>query len=543
MPFAFNYAVKSVTGLVRDTNQDSGYASANLLVVADGMGGHAGGDVASSIAIDVIEQLDHSEHTVQTALNDLEAALEQSRLALVRASELAPQLHGLGTTVVCLLRAGPTLFMAHLGDSRAYLLRDGELNQVTVDHTFVQHLIDMGRITPAEAETHPQRNVVMRVLSDFDLDLTPDVSVREARIGDRWLLCSDGASGFMSARQIAAILGSSPTPEAAADALVAAALANQSTDNVTCLVADIVPPNADRPRQVVKAGAAATGGPYPELVSTVVAEAARRVGDDEVVDDYITEEIWLVPPADIANANVGDPRVSGGGGSPVSPVVSTGGGANNAPTTAGRGGAISAPTTDGRVSDDTVPIERVAFPPGEAAFTSAETLGMREYEQLGVISGEVPKVSPLVIPAVVQTVRTEPVVTDTGSIEIHDDDPLAKPAPKPRPWLALAISLAVLATLTIGAWRAYAWTQTQYFLGVWEGYVTVFRGIPENIGPIVLNHPKAYFDTQVSQLPEFYLGRLGGSIRTGSFDEAVERGERLIAEALGSANPHGRSRG
>ena len=108
----------------------------------------------------------------------------------------------MGTTVMAILRAGNKLAMVHLGDSRGYLLRDGVLTQVTTDHTFVQHLVDIGRITPEEAEHHPQRSVVMRVLGDFDPEVTPDLSVREARPGDRWLLCSDGLSGFVSAETI-----------------------------------------------------------------------------------------------------------------------------------------------------------------------------------------------------------------------------------------------------------------------------------------------------------------------------------------------------
>jgi protein phosphatase len=513
LSFAFNYAVKSVTGLVRDTNQDSGYASGNLLMVADGMGGHAGGDVASSIAIDVIEQLDHDNHTVQTAITDLEMALEQSRLALVRASELAPQLHGLGTTVVALLRAGPTIFMAHLGDSRAYLLRDGVLTQVTVDHTFVQYLIDMGRITPLEAETHPQRNVVMRVLSDFDLDLTPDVSVREAKVGDRWLLCSDGASGFISLNQMAAILKAAPTPTQAADELVHAALRNQSSDNVTCLVADIVLPGQETSSEVTKVGAAATGGPFPELVATVVAEAARRVGATEVADDWITEEIWLVPPAAGSDSYHSDPRI------PADTEVISAVGAGGGPM-----------LLDGTpVVLDGAPVVLDGAPPDATIAVGVDT----------EIAGQALEASGTPLVSLVVSRET---LRPAETIEAHDDDPKALPAPKSRPWLALGVTLALVAALAFGIWRAYSWSQTQYYVGISEGNVAVFRGIPETIGPIMLSHPVQLFDAPVSDLPEFYLGRLGGSIRAESLTEAVERAERLISEAIHGGYNHGRAR-
>ena len=146
----------------------------------------------------------------------------------------------MGTTVTAILRAGNKLAMAHLGDSRGYLLRDGELTQVTVDHTFVQHLVDTGRIKPEEAEHHPQRSVVMRVLGDFDVDVTPDLSVREARPGDRWLLCSDGLSGFVSHDTLAETLRDVTDVDACAERLVQLALRGGGGDNVTVIVADVV---------------------------------------------------------------------------------------------------------------------------------------------------------------------------------------------------------------------------------------------------------------------------------------------------------------
>src|SRR5690606_21272415 len=179
----------------------------------------------------------------EQSMSQLERTIDRARQDLVDATAADPDLAGMGTTVTALLRSGNTLAMAHLGDSRAYLLRDGALNQVTVDHTFVQHLVDTGRISPDEAETHPQRNVVMRVLGDFDVDLTPDMSVREARPGDRWLLCSDGLSGFVPLEQITQVLAECESPEEAADLLITLAMTAASTDNITVVVADVVDPD------------------------------------------------------------------------------------------------------------------------------------------------------------------------------------------------------------------------------------------------------------------------------------------------------------
>jgi PPM family protein phosphatase len=237
---ALRYAARSDVGLVRANNQDSAYAGPHLLMVADGMGGHAGGDVASSVAVAAFAPLDGESHGSDDALDQLESALADARDEIISRSESDPGLVGMGTTVVAILRAGNKLAMVHLGDSRGYLMRDGVLTQVTTDHTFVQHLVDIGRITPAEAEVHPQRSVVMRVLGDFDPEVAPDLSVREARPGDRWMLCSDGLSGFVSADTIEETMASIDDVDACADRLVQLALRAGGGDNITVVLADVI---------------------------------------------------------------------------------------------------------------------------------------------------------------------------------------------------------------------------------------------------------------------------------------------------------------
>src|SRR4051795_12639776 len=187
---ALRYAARSDVGLVRSNNQDSGYAGPDLLVVADGMGGHAGGDVASSLAIGELVSLDGEAHGADDALAHLRSALFDAHQQLLHRVNEEPTLAGMGTTVTALLRTGNRLALAHIGDSRAYFLRDGTLTQITHDHTFVQTLVDEGRLSQEEAEHHPQRSVLMRVLSDLIEDAEPDLSMREARIGDRYMICS-----------------------------------------------------------------------------------------------------------------------------------------------------------------------------------------------------------------------------------------------------------------------------------------------------------------------------------------------------------------
>ena len=256
-PVEFHYAARSDVGLVRQNNQDSGYAGANLLVLADGMGGPAGGDIASSVAIAHLVPLDTDSHPAETLLPSLRDALMDAHEELSERSEQDPELAGLGTTCIALMRSGNKLAMVHIGDSRAYLLRGDTLTQVTTDHSFVQYLVDSGQITPEEAEHHPQRNVVMRILGDSQADVTPDETMREAVVGDRWLLCSDGLSGGVSSDTIAEILTDVRDPGECAEELIRLALLAGGPDNVTCVVADIVPAGTIPPSAPQIVGAAA----------------------------------------------------------------------------------------------------------------------------------------------------------------------------------------------------------------------------------------------------------------------------------------------
>ncbi len=281
MTIALRYAARSDVGLVRSNNQDSAYAGPRLLVVADGMGGHAGGDIASSVAVAHLAPLDDEAHGPDDALDELNRALVDAHAELLARAQENPELAGLGTTVTALLRAGNKLAMAHIGDSRAYLLRDGELTQVTSDHSFVQHLVNTGKITAEEAERHPQRSVLLRVLGDFEMDIVPDVSVREARPGDRWMLCSDGLSGVVSRDTMAETLTEVADAGECADQLVQLALRGGAPDNVTVVVGDVLDvdhlPDGAAPStgsQVV--GSAAVDRNRPSLGSTGAAGRAAQ---------------------------------------------------------------------------------------------------------------------------------------------------------------------------------------------------------------------------------------------------------------------------
>ncbi len=259
-------AAVSNVGRVRSNNQDSGYAGHDLFLVADGMGGHAGGDVASAIATNHIKQVDREYDDPEVARETLKGALLEANAALADTVFEHPELTGMGTTVSAMIRVGEYVALAHIGDSRIYLWRDGELSQVSTDHTFVQRLVDTGRITPEEALVHPRRSVLMRVLGDVDAHPDIDSWILETRAGDRWMLCSDGLSGVVKPELMARLLASPASPKTVADRLLKAALDGGAPDNVTVLVVDI--DRGDQPHEPVTVGAAAAPLSY-------VTEAAR----------------------------------------------------------------------------------------------------------------------------------------------------------------------------------------------------------------------------------------------------------------------------
>jgi len=232
-------AAASNVGKIRSNNQDSGYAGHTLFVVADGMGGHAGGDVASAIATKRIMEADTAYLSAQDAEFALQAALIAANSQLAETVFEHAELTGMGTTVSALVVLDDQVAIAHIGDSRIYLFRDGELSQITTDHTFVQRLVDSGRITEAEAMVHPRRSVLMRVLGDVESSPEIDTSILATRAGDRWLICSDGLSGVVSNTGIANALKSSLDAQAVADRLVKESLDGGAPDNVTIVVVDI----------------------------------------------------------------------------------------------------------------------------------------------------------------------------------------------------------------------------------------------------------------------------------------------------------------
>ncbi|MEU6309575.1 PP2C family serine/threonine-protein phosphatase [Streptomyces sp. NPDC047014] len=238
MSLSLRFAAGSHKGMIREGNEDSGYAGPRLLAIADGMGGQAAGEVASSEVISTLVQLD-DDVPGSDILTALASAVQRANDQLRVMVEEDPQLEGMGTTLTALLWTGQRLGLVHVGDSRAYLLRDGVLTQITQDHTWVQRLVDEGRITEEEATTHPQRSLLMRALGSGDI-VEPDLSIREVRAGDRYLICSDGLSGVVSHQTLEETLADYHGPRETVQSLIQLALRGGGPDNITCIVADVL---------------------------------------------------------------------------------------------------------------------------------------------------------------------------------------------------------------------------------------------------------------------------------------------------------------
>ena len=268
----WRYAALSDVGRVRKDNQDSGFASPHLLAIADGVGGAARGDVASSTAIHALRRLDAP--APDDLLEALAGAIHRAHDRIAELVEEDPELDGTSTTVTAALFDGSRIALAHIGDSRGYLLRDGTLSQLTKDHTFVQSLIDEGRITEAESRTHPHRNMILRAVDGVH-ETDPDLFYVDLAPGDRLLLCSDGASGVLDHDRLADILGTGSVDYAVVE-LIRASLEAGSSDNVTCVVADVEELRAPDDGAAPDVPAAAV--PTEALVVGAAAETPRRAG-------------------------------------------------------------------------------------------------------------------------------------------------------------------------------------------------------------------------------------------------------------------------
>ncbi|MCY1676601.1 protein phosphatase 2C domain-containing protein [Pseudarthrobacter sp. SL88] len=492
------YAARSDVGRIRSKNDDSAYAGRHLAVVADGMGGHAGGDVASAATVLDMIHLDRADYEgdAGTILAD---EIQTANSLLSELVHINPKLAGMGTTVTALLLAEGQLHFAHIGDSRAYRLRDGEFEQISVDHTFVQRLIDEGRLKPEEAETHPHKNVLMRVLGDVDASPELDLDTLEARPGDRWLLCSDGLN-YVAGHAVERTVKETPNLRECVETLVDLTLEAGSPDNVTVIMLEIAEETPDDvSTAAVDVIPAAQATQSAEAPAAAVA-AAAGTADASVSDAMDARDPEVKPvPADAATPNGSEP--------------------------------------DAGPSEDKAPDPGSTDPHlGEhlSAEVLREELSSRPHELVGAAataaeSGSIPTIAGRTVARRAATVLTHKAEPAAG-----DDDETLVPL-KPRRWITWSVAAAVVVVLGVGLWLGYAWTQTRYYVGESDSRVAIFNGVSQRLGPIQLSSLETVTDIRMDSLPQFSQQRVRQTVPASDLYDAQRIVKNL--ELTGTTSP------
>ncbi len=491
-PLIMRFAARSDVGRIRSKNDDSAYAGRHLAVVADGMGGHAGGDVASAATVLDMIHLDSPEYgdDAGTVLAD---EIQTANSLLSELVHINPKLAGMGTTVTALLLADNKLHFAHIGDSRAYRLRDGEFKQISVDHTFVQRLIDEGRLRPEEAETHPHKNVLMRVLGDVDASPELDLDTLDAKPGDRWLLCSDGLN-YVAAHAVERTVRETHNLHECAETLVELTLEAGSPDNVTVVMVDIV---------------------------------------EETPDDVSTAAVDIVPPVQgskpAAALAAGAPASEAAATAPAGPAEGKEPAENGA-----KDGAADDEASDNTNADATEP---GSTDPHLGEHLSAEVLreelASRPHELVGAAAAAAESGS-------IPTVAGRTVARRAATLLTHKAEPAADPGEnlvplRPRRWLAWSVAAAVLVVVAVGLWLGYAWTQTRYYVGEFDSRVAIYNGVSQRLGPIQLSSLEAVTDIRMDSLPPFSQQRVRQTVPANDLYDAQRIVKNL--ELTGTTSP------
>lgn len=519
MSIAFRFAARSDVGRVRSKNDDSGYAGHYLAVVADGMGGHVGGDVASATTVLDLAPLDRSGFGGNAGIY-LADEIVNANIIMNELVDLNPRLAGMGTTCTALLIDGDRIELAHIGDSRAYRLRGGVFEQISTDHTFVQRLLQEGRISAEEAESHPHKNVIMRVLGDVDASPELELRTLDAEVSEKWVLSSDGLDAVVGVDEIEAVMRSTGDLGQIADVLVDMTLERGAPDNVTVVALSVIDEDSlsaaiTAPQPIIPVRQYGEDG---SLVGVVYPpEAAEGTEEQEAPGEEHEQHRapWrrrLPEHAKPRNA-LRHGRWRG---------ESFSDGVFNAMTV--RAGVDQAATV--MEGDESEP-------------TPASVLRTELAERPHALVGSAANATQTgMIPAV--TARTaENLAALSQQQEVQDVEPADLPeefqvalssqvAPSPHRWpmrvFVLALTVAVLAA---SAWTFMSWSKSQYFVGVKDDHVTVYNGINQSLGPIVLSSVVDETDIEVSALPEFSRSMVESTIAARDLAEAEQIVENL----------------
>lgn len=524
MKIAFRFEARSDTGLKRSKNDDSGYGGRFLAVVADGMGGHVGGDVASATTVLNLTPLDHPDFEDGTGSVYLADEIQSANLIINELAANDPQLAGMGTTCTALLIDGDCIEFAHIGDSRAYRLRpgaDGEFEQISTDHTFVQRLLNEGRITPQEAENHPHKNVIMRVLGDVDASPELELKTLDAVPGERWVLSSDGLDAVVSLAEIEQVMRSTDDLSEIADTLIAMTLERGAPDNVTVVSLQVI----DREVLPVDEPVGPSSLPESALPDSIVAEQEVSTNTQKLPE--------VVATAEAAEALLGAHHDEDSEESRRSlrrfrrardfsgTLLHSGSGAVR----------HHIGTYDNAV---------------DAALTNAailrSELGSRPHQLVGAASvatetGMIPAVTSRTLEHRATVAQRVPlkVESDEAALPAELEELIAEDAAeRSRPWswsIRLFVTLLIAAVLTLVAWTGLRYVERSYYVGESDGTVAVYNGIPHALGPIRLSHVVENTDIQTSELNDHTRSLLRNAITAKDLDDAHQIVTRLKTQA------------
>ena len=519
MKIAFRLEARSDTGLKRSKNDDSGYGGRYLAVVADGMGGHVGGDVASATTVLNLTPLDHPDFENGTGGVYLADEIQSANLIINELAANDPQLAGMGTTCTALLIDGDCIEFAHIGDSRAYRLRpgaDGEFEQISTDHTFVQRLLNEGRITPEEAEHHPHKNVIMRVLGDVDASPELELKTLDAVVGERWVLSSDGLDAVVSVPEIEQVMRSHDDLAEVADTLISMTLERGAPDNVTVVALQVI----DREELPVDEPVGPSALPDSALPDSIAAEQEVSVNTQKLPEIAATAEAAEATLAALeqesAHHNVRRFRR-----------------ARDFAGTLLHSGSDAVRHHIGTY-DNAV----------DAALTNAAILrgelGSRPHQLVGAAAvatetGMIPAVTSRTLEHRATVAQRMPLTVDEAPLPAELEELIAEePAERPsrRSWsVRLFIFLLVAALLTLAAWTGLRYVERSYYVGESDGTVAVYNGIPQALGPIRLSHVVENTDISTSQLSNHTRTLLRNSITAKDLNEAHQIVSRLKTQA------------
>lgn len=524
MKIAFRFEARSDTGLKRSKNDDSGYGGRFLAVVADGMGGHVGGDVASATTVLNLTPLDHPDFEDGTGSVYLADEIQSANLIINELAANDPQLAGMGTTCTALLIDGDCIEFAHIGDSRAYRLRpgaDGEFEQISTDHTFVQRLLNEGRITPQEAENHPHKNVIMRVLGDVDASPELELKTLDAVPGERWVLSSDGLDAVVSLAEIEQVMRSTDDLSEIADTLIAMTLERGAPDNVTVVSLQVI----DREVLPVDEPVGPSSLPESALPDSIVAEQEVSTNTQKLPEVAAT--------AEAAEALLGAHHDEDSEESRRSlrrfrrardfsgTLLHSGSGAVR----------HHIGTYDNAV---------------DAALTNAailrSELGSRPHQLVGAASvatetGMIPAVTSRTLEHRATVAQRVPlkVESDEAALPAELEELIAEDAAersRPQSWsIRLFVTLLIAAVLTLVAWTGLRYVERSYYVGESDGTVAVYNGIPHALGPIRLSHVVENTDIQTSELNDHTRSLLRNAITAKDLDDAHQIVTRLKTQA------------